>query len=54
LLNRDKNELFTFKENLEKFNTSVGLDQLIAGKLALQERKVKVKEAILKQFKATT
>ncbi|PIQ49855.1 MAG: hypothetical protein COW03_02415, partial [Cytophagales bacterium CG12_big_fil_rev_8_21_14_0_65_40_12] len=54
LLNRDKNELFTFKENLEKFNTSAGLDQLIGGKLALQERKVKVKEAILKQFKATT
>lgn len=54
LLNRDKNELFTFKENLEKFNTSAGLDQLIAGKLALQERKVKVKEAILKQLKATT
>jgi hypothetical protein len=54
LLNRDKNELFIFKENLEKFNTSVGLDQLISGKLALQERKVKVKEAILKQFKAAT
>jgi hypothetical protein len=51
LLNRDRNELVTFKENLEKFNTSSGLDQVIAGKLALQERKVKVKEAILKQIK---
>uniref|UniRef100_UPI0040482380 DUF349 domain-containing protein n=2 Tax=Roseivirga sp. TaxID=1964215 RepID=UPI0040482380 len=54
LLNRDKNELFIFNENLEKFNTSAGLDQLIAGKLALQERKVKVKEAILKQFRSAT
>ena len=52
LLHRDKNELSTFKENLEKFNTSSGLDKLIGGKLELQERKVKVKEEILKQFKA--
>ncbi|MGW8122251.1 DUF349 domain-containing protein [Roseivirga echinicomitans] len=51
LLHRDKNELSVFKENLEKFNTSSGLDKLIGGKLELQERKVKVKEEILKQFK---
>ena len=52
LLNRDKNELSTFQENLDKFNTSSGLDKLIGGKLELQERKVKVKEEILRQVKA--
>lgn len=51
LLNRDKAELSTFKENLEKFNTSSGLDQLIEGKLEVQIRKVKVKEAIMEQLK---
>ena len=52
LLHRDRAELSTFQENLEKFNTSSGLDKLIGGKLELQERKVKVKEEILRQFKA--
>lgn len=52
LLNRDRNELSTFNENLERFNTSAGLDRVIAGKLALQEHKVKVKEAILNQIKS--
>jgi hypothetical protein len=54
LLNRDRNELAIFNENLERFSTSSGLDRLISGKLALQERKVKVKEAILKQIKSKT
>ena len=51
LLHRDKNELATFQENLDKFNTSAGLDKLIGNKLEVQERKVKVKEEILKQLK---
>lgn len=51
LLERDKRELLNFQENLGKFNTSKGLDSLLDQKLRQQERKVKVKEAILKQIR---
>ena len=52
LLDRDKRELNAFKENLEKFNTKGGFERMISGKLALQERKVKVKQSILDQLKS--
>jgi hypothetical protein len=52
LLDRDSRELNAFKENLEKFNTSGGFDQMIGGKLEQQERKVKVKKMILSQLRA--
>ncbi|WP_422006770.1 DUF349 domain-containing protein [Roseivirga pacifica] len=51
LLERDKRELLNFQENLGKFNTSKGLDSLLDKKLQQQERKVKVKEAILSQIR---
>ena len=52
LLERDRKELYTFEENLGKFNTSGGLDKIIGGKLELQKHKVKVKEHILHQLRA--
>lgn len=51
LLDRDRRELNTFQENLEKFNTSSGLDKLIGGKLELQQRKVKAKQMIVDQLR---
>lgn len=52
LLERDTRELNAFKENLEKFNTKGGFEEMLGGKLERQERKVKVKKMILNQLKS--
>lgn len=51
LLNRDLGELQTFEENVEKFNTSKGLDNLLEQKLLQQKRKVQIKRDLLEQLK---
>lgn len=51
LLNRDLGELQTFEENVEKFNTSKGLDNLLEQKLLQQKRKVQVKRDLLEELK---
>ncbi len=47
LLNRDLSELKTFEENVDKFRTAKGLDNLLESKLDQQKRKVKVKKDLL-------
>ena len=41
LLRRDQNELSNFEENLGKFNTSKGLNEMLEAKLDQQKRKVR-------------
>lgn len=52
LLKRDKRELETFEQNMEKFNLgTAALDKMVEVKLSKQRRKVAVKEALLKELK---
>ncbi len=51
LLHRDVNELNVFEENIEKFNTSKGLDTMLEKKLTQQRRKVEVKKNLLAELK---
>jgi len=51
LLKRDMTELQNFEENVEKFNTAKGLDNLLEQKLQQQKRKVQVKRDLLNQLK---
>lgn len=52
LISRDVAELKTFEENVDKFRTAKGLDDLLENKLNQQKIKVEVKKEILKQVKA--
>jgi len=51
LLRRDQTELTNFEENLGKFNTSSGLNEMLEAKLNQQKRKVEVKKLILNELK---
>ena len=51
LLKRDQTELGNFEENLGKFNTSSGLNDMLIAKLDQQKRKVEVKKKILDELK---
>ena len=51
LLRRDVAELMVFEENIEKFNTSKGLDNVLDHKLNQQRQKVEVKKNLLKELK---
>lgn len=52
LISRDVAELKTFEENVDKFRTAKGLDDLLENKLNQQKIKVEVKKELLKQAKA--
>ncbi len=51
LLKRDQTELHNFEENLGKFNTASGLNEVLMAKLEHQKRKVEVKKEIINELK---
>ena len=51
LLKRDQTELHNFQENLGKFNTASGLNEVLMAKLEHQKRKVEVKKEIINELK---